>query len=290
MIIRHQLKLTLTMSDTLQERLNFYVEFKEWYLKIVKDFQFDYQKDRESRNYFLQLLAQKGKEWNLETLLKKFNGLIQEHCKIVIYGSGPSLEPTVNLMVRDLRAEIFSNFLNLAADGASVLLTKRKVPIDAIFTDLDGITKKEFLIPKFVVVHAHGDNIDKLKYFKEEIITFPNLIGTTQVEPVREIINPGGFTDGDRILFFLRPFLTTSHKLFLIGMDFKGIVGKYSKPNFTEHQKASPIKLKKLEYAVKLIEWIKESMSCDVFFVGSESPSKKFKTMPFEEFKDLLNR
>ncbi len=278
------------MSNLLKERINFYVEFKEWYYQIIKDFQFDYERDRESRDDLIKLLAKKDNEWDLEGVLKRFSSLIQEHRNIIIYGCGPSLEPTVNLILKNLEMELFSNLVNLAADGASVLLNNRKIPIDGIFTDLDGITKNEFLAPKFVIVHAHGDNREQLKYFKEEIIKFPNLIGTTQVEPLGEVINPGGFTDGDRILYFLRLFLTARHKLFLIGMDFKNIVGKYSKLNFSENQKASPIKLKKLEYAVKLIEWIKEFVLCDIYFVGSESPSKKFKTISFKEFKGLLNR
>ena len=69
---------------------------------------------------------------------------------------------------------------------------------------MDGITIKEFQYASFNIIHAHGDNIKNLKLFKNEIIKFKNIIGTTQVEPDRNLVNPGGFTDGDRILYFLK--------------------------------------------------------------------------------------
>ena len=91
----------------------------------------------------------------------------------------------------------------MVADGATRLLIEKRIPINAVFTDLDGITKANFDNTEFMIVHAHGDNIDKLTFFKNEIISFPNLIVTTQVEPIENVINSGGFTDGDRILFFI---------------------------------------------------------------------------------------
>ena len=89
----------------------------------------------------------------------------------------------------------------------------------------------------------HGDNIEQLRYFNDDIIKFEKVIGTTQVEPLTNLINPGGFTDGDRILFFLRTLISPFHRLFLIGMDFGSIVGKYSKINIIENQEANSIDL-----------------------------------------------
>ena len=60
-------------------------------------------------------------------------------------------------------------------DGATRLLIERRIPIDAIFTDLDGITKENFDKSEFIIVHAHGDNIARLKYFKNEILNFPTV-------------------------------------------------------------------------------------------------------------------
>ncbi|GAI68912.1 unnamed protein product, partial [marine sediment metagenome] len=46
------------------------------------------------------------------------------------------------------------------------------------------------------------------------------VIGTTQVEPVENLVNSGGFTDGDRILSFISSLLLPKHELYLIGMDY----------------------------------------------------------------------
>ncbi len=276
------------MDSSLQEQIDFYSEFKEWYLKIIKEFNYDHQKDCEARDYLSNILKQKSNNWNFEGVLNSFKNLIQEKSIIVIYGCGPSLEDTVCFLLKNRGTLVFNNYINLAADGASVLLRNLDIPIDAIFTDLDGVTINEFNYSEFIVVHAHGDNIEKLKYFKKEILKFEKIIGTTQVKPLKNLINPGGFTDGDRILYFLRELLLPKHKLFLIGMDFDGIIGKYSKPEMTENQKSSPIKFKKLQFAVKLIEWLKKEIKNEIYFVNSKIVSKKYKYISIKEFEKLV--
>ncbi|MCJ7648431.1 MAG: hypothetical protein MUP85_07445, partial [Candidatus Lokiarchaeota archaeon] len=180
----------------------------------------------------------------------------------------------------------FDRSLNLAADGASRYLKKKQIPIDGIFTDLDGITKNEFDYPSFMIVHAHGDNINNLLAFKEEIIKFNNLIGTTQVEPNDLLLNPGGFTDGDRILFFLRSMLSPTQKLYLIGMDFESIVGKYSKPHFQGNIRGSSTKIKKLKYAFDLLKWISKKIESEIILINSKTKSNFFRNIPLERIQD----
>ena len=277
------------MALNIANELNFYDEFKEWYLQIINDFKFDYEEDCKSRDYLSQILIKKSHKWKLENILESFKNIIKIKQSILIYGCGPSLEKTVDVIITQESKDFFENFINLAADGASVLLREKSIPIDAIFTDLDGITKDEFNYSRFNIIHAHGDNINKLKLFKDEILNFENVIGTTQVEPLGNIINPGGFTDGDRIIFFLRKLINPSQKLFLIGMDFKDIVGKYSKLEIKRNQEGSLIKKKKLQYAVKLIEWLKPKIINEIFFVNSEKISEKFKYLSLEKFMKNLN-
>ncbi|MFX1354641.1 MAG: hypothetical protein ACFFGP_11810, partial [Promethearchaeota archaeon] len=162
------------------------------------------------------------------------------------------------------------------------------IPIDIIFTDLDGITKTEFSYSEFIIVHAHGDNINKLQEFEKSISDFKNIIGTTQVEPIESIINPGGFTDGDRILFFIRPFLNSNHKIYLVGMDFDKIIGKYSKIDKSSNFIASKVKRRKLRYAKYLIEWIQKELPCSIYFVNSFPKSKKFNNLNLYEFRKLV--
>lgn len=278
----------MNMASSLIKKINFFSEFKPWYLKIIKDFDFDYQKDVIARNYLSQLLKNKSQRWDMEAVLVTFKDLIQSKRTILIYGCGPSLENTVNHILNDFGIKMFNQCLNLTADGAVRLLREKKIHVDVNFTDLDGITKKDFNYPTFNIVHAHGDNIKKLDYFKNEIINFKKLIATSQVEPVENVINPGGFTDGDRILFFLKSFLLPKQGIYLIGMDFNNIVGKYSKPEMIEDEEASLIKKKKLKYAKNLIEWLATMIDNNIFFINSDISSNYFRAISLNSFKEVI--
>ncbi len=276
------------MKHSLKKQIDSYVSFKQWYIKILQDFNFNYQKDCEAREFLSRILEEKNENWKLESVLLSFKSLIQNKKRIFIYGCGPSLEETVDYMIKIQEKKKISNAVNLVADGAARLLIKRRIPLDGIFTDLDGITKENFDKAKYIIVHAHGDNVINLKHFKSEIINFPNVIGTTQVEPVENLVNSGGFTDGDRILSFISSLLLPKHELYLIGMDFSHIVGKYSKPEIRRNHKASPIKLKKLQYALQIIEWLMSRIKNPVYIINSNIISDNFKNLTLEMFKEKI--
>ena len=275
------------MGSTLKSQLDFYDEFRDWYFQIINDFKFNYQRDCEARDYLSSLLSRKNKNWNLEKILTSFSDRLSSKQAIVVYGCGPSLEKTIEIILRRKGLKYFNRFINLTADGASVLLRERNIKIDAIFTDLDGITRKEFSYALYNIVHAHGDNIELLSFFENEIMQFENIIGTTQVEPTENLINPGGFTDGDRILYFIHTLLSSYHKIFLIGMDFGSVIGRYSKLNINTNQNGSPEKIKKLNYAIELIKWLKKKIKNEIYFVNSELISADFINLSIEEFLNL---
>ena len=277
------------MVSKLKNKLNFYNEFKDLYFQIINDFKFDYQEDCKARDYLSGILAKKIHKWKIENIIKSFKNQILSKPVISIYGCGPSLEETVDTILKQKGRNFFDTFINLAANGASVFLRQRNITIDAIFTDLDGITKNEFNYSNFNIIHAHGDNIEKLIYFEKDILEFENVIGTTQVEPLENVINPGGFTDGDRILFFIRKLLNPSQTIFLIGMDFKDIVGKYSKLDIKSDQEGTLIKKKKLRYAIELLEWIKTKIVNEMYFVNSEIVSDKFKYISIYDLIEMIN-
>jgi 2-amino-4-hydroxy-6-hydroxymethyldihydropteridine diphosphokinase len=85
-------------------------------------------------------------------------------------------------------------------------------------------------------VHAHGDNQDLLR---EYVPKLRNVIGTTQTRPPHGLYNFGGFTDGDRCVFFARYLRASEIKL--IGFDF-------------DDMSVTPRKHKKLAWAKRLIE------------------------------------
>ena len=263
--------------------MDFYEEFKDWYNTIIEDFNFDTQKDNFARDYLSNIIKEK-KSWNIDTILSSFQDFLSKKGVILVYGCGISLELTIKFLLKNDINLNNENILNIAADGASRLLKERKIEIGAIFSDLDGITANEFIYADYIIVHAHGDNLDKLKRFEKEILEFKNIIFTCQVEPDENIINPGGFTDGDRILYFLRSILNPSQRIFLIGMDFTNKVGKYSKLRYQKDHNASERKQKKLKYAEKLIDWLDNFITNEIYYVNSQKPSQKYENLDLNQF------
>ncbi len=274
------------MKHSLKAQIESHIEFRAWYRKIVNDFNFDLQKDREARDLLSSILEKKTYSYNLEEVLHSFKEIIQKKERICVYGCGPSLEESVDFIKSNLGKNFFNNCVNLAADGAARLLNERIIPIDGVITDLDGITKRDFFKAKFVIVHAHGDNIHLLEHFKNTIINFTKIIGTTQAESTYNLINPGGFTDGDRILTLIVSFILPQQELYLIGMDFADIVGNYSKPHHEKNYLANPIKLKKLQYALQIIEWLMPKVKIPTYLINTKPISDKFNYLTLEAFKE----
>ena len=106
-----------------------------------------------------------------------------------------------------------------------------------------------------IIVHAHGDNQDKLEIVKD----FANVVGTTQTEEFGKMKNFGGFTDGDRCVFLAEFF--NADKIVLIGMDFGQEIGKYSKHKVVNRK----TKLKKLKFGKRILEWFATKSKADLY-------------------------
>lgn len=155
------------------------------------------------------------------------------------------------------------DYVLVAADGATTALIEEKISPDVVCTDLDG-NIDDILLANLrganIAIHAHGDNIDKVASLSS---FFNNVIGTTQAQPMGNLYNFGGFTDGDRALF-LAVALGAS-EITLAGMDFGDKVTKYSRPNMdVKVGDADEFKRKKLMYAERFTNWIIENESVDV--------------------------
>lgn len=221
--------------------------FKDWqsiYEKIKKDLNLAFDKDELATDVLSELLQNK-ELYSIKDLQDLFAGK-----DAVIFGAGSSLEKKIITQ----KNEFFGKIL-IAADGAtSALLTNGILP-DIIVTDLDGRITDQINANtggSIAIIHAHGDNIDKIKehvpHFKGKII------GTTQIDPelYDNIQNFGGFTDGDRAIFIAESF--KAKNIFLVGFEYDGKIGKYS---FSE-KKDKQLKLKKLKWCEKLIESLKK--------------------------------
>ena len=180
-------------------------------------------------------------------ILKKLTDLICNRA-VFIFGAGPSLEESVHRVKRFHRLATF-----ISANGATKLLLENSIAPHIVVTDLDGNIEaivESLRRGSIVVVHGHGDNIlSILKYVPK---FRGNVIGTTQLIPWDNLMNFGGFTDGDRALYLALYF--GARKIVMLGMDFGDVVGKYSKPWLKEHVKIWDVKRKKFLIAKELIE------------------------------------
>lgn len=220
------------------------MDYKEWepiYHKIVSDFGFSIETDRQAADV-LNSLIQKKQGYPTD----KLNFLIRNK-NIAVFGAGPSLEFSLELY----KEEFNNKTITIAADGTTTALMKKHILPDIIVTDLDGKISDQIKANRdgsIVVIHAHGDNLQQIIMYVPQFKG--PMMGTVQVNPdvYDKIYNFGGFTDGDRAVFLATHF--QAKNITLVGFDFNGGIGKYS---FTQ-KKNKEKKLRKLKWCKYLIE------------------------------------
>ena len=234
------------------------MEFGLWeiyYKEILDDFGFSREGDENSAKVLDEILSQEGC-----LTLDDLSQIVGFSDKFIVFGAGPSLKEHIKFLKEnyDLR-----DYVLISADGATTALIEERICPDIVATDLDG-NMDDILLANLrganIAVHAHGDNLDAvIKYTP----FFSNVIGTTQAQPVGNIYNFGGFTDGDRAIF-LAVALGAS-EITLAGMDFGDVVTRYSRPNLkTDLAEADEFKKKKLMYAARLTQWIIDNENVDI--------------------------
>jgi len=200
----------------------FYKEWEKIYKKIVLDFNFKTEEDKNASYILNDIIKKRNKNYDIKELKK-----IIKNKEVIIFGAGP--------------------FLTTSA------LIEQKIIPDIIVTDLDGKISDQInanLKGAITIIHSHGDNINKLK---ENVSKFKGeIIGTTQIDPTlfQYLYNFGGFTDGDRAVLLAVHY--QAKNIYLIGFNFNGLIGKYS---FTKNKR---IKIKKLKWCKIILDNIKE--------------------------------
>lgn len=223
------------------------MKWKEWepfYLRIAHEMGYSIEEDKKAAEILRALLLE-GDEY---VLWEELAVVVEK--KTYVFGAGPSLELA-------LEEFDFSDGTLITADGATTALLDAGIIPDIVVTDLDGrISDLKLANDRgaFMVVHAHGDNIDKLNVY---VPLFSRILGTCQTEPLDIVYNFGGFTDGDRAAFLAEAL--GAREITLVGFDFGKTVGKWSKPFLKEHSPAWESKRKKLEFAKELLTWLKEN-------------------------------
>ena len=235
------------------------------YSEILKEFGYSRKSDTESAKRLGFILKNNYPLKNLRKLI--------ENQVVFVVGAGPSLKNSVSFIKK------YNYITKIVADGAVKALIEKKIKPDILVTDLDGDTislKKIGKTKSIMVVHAHGDNLEKL----DLVTKFRNCIGTTQGKSFGKIFNFGGFTDGDRCVFLAHYF--KAKKIVLFGMDFGTTIGMYSK-NRVPNRKT---KLKKLRKGKKLLEWLVSKNSLDLYTTSRSING--FKKIHYADIKNIL--
>ena len=239
--------------------------WKKRYSDILKEFKYSEKKDIESA---IQLNSFLKKSNINEKIIRLIEGKT-----VFVIGSGPSLLRAIP------RLQNYKKSIKIVADSALKILIENDVVPDIIITDLDGdesTLKKIAKTRSIFVVHAHGDNIEKLKLAKK----FKNCIGTTQSNPFDKIQNFGGFTDGDRGVFLANHF--KAKKIILFGMDFGKRIGKFSNTKKIEKK----TKLMKLKKGESLLEWLSTTTKSELFTTSKSI--KGFKKISYKELDIII--
>ncbi len=222
------------------------MEWHVWqpvYLDIVRRLALNVEADRNATALLTSLLR------NIDPapILSRLRSRIHDHA-VVVCGAGPSLERHLR---ETMRMPELQDAVYVAADGAATAFLEQDQNCDVLVTDLDGNSgdlKRIVENGALPIVHAHGDNMDRVKQF---VPTLREALGSTQVEPTDRAFLWGGFTDGDRACHIALHYVP--RRIVLAGMDFGTMVGRWSKPDKAFHYQADERKRIKLEIARELV-------------------------------------
>ena len=240
------------------------VGWESKYQDILKDFGYSRKKDTQSCKLLDSLLPKK-------IPIVKIRNLI-ENKPVFVIGAGPSLPSCISILKK------YKKITKIVADGATRAIIENSLKPDIVVTDLDGDIKSLKKVGRtntLMVVHAHGDNNEKIHLVKN----FKNCVGTTQTKPAGRVHNFGGFTDGDRCVFLANHF--KAKKIILLGMDFGTRIGKYSKSTVINRN----IKIAKLRCAKKLLEWLAQKSGSELY---STTTMKGFTKIKSREIDNII--
>jgi len=190
-------------------------------LRIVKDFGYSVEKDRESAI----LMHELGKDRLMESSILTF----LRNKKVMVVGNSPDV-------CDELESIDYTPYVVIVA-GKAIESVQDLAKVNILVTDMDEKPRHILEMEQkgcLLVLHAHGDNMDRQKKVIPEVNRF---VGTTQTEPFDRIYNFGGFTDGDRAAIMAQHF--KAKEIRLVGFDF--------------HKADNEIKKRKLMWAERLL-------------------------------------
>lgn len=221
-----------------------------FYHDVIQSLGLSEHRDIESRDLLSNILKDKEATMDLTEIQRTIRSK-----KTLLVGAGPSAESDILGLAEWIDKE--RPFI-ASADGATDALLSHSIEPDVILTDLDSCSEK-VLVDKSangtpIVVHSHGDNIGLIEKIVPRLGS--NILGSTQVLPIDNVVNTGGFTDGDRSAYFLAHFYP---KVIVIsGMDFGPIEGSFSKSRVktTQDNGVKDFRKIKLEWGKRSLEYL----------------------------------
>jgi uncharacterized Rossmann fold enzyme len=233
-----------------------FIDWFQYYQNIRQQFGYSTEKDQHAANTLSKMI--KKKSLDIKVLQRK---IARRH--VMVIGAGDSLIQNIKFIKKNRK------FVKIVADGATEALIENHIKPDVVVTDLDGDTsflRKAERVGAIIVVHSHGDNIEELKKI---VPTLRRVIGTTQVMPVENVYNFGGFTDGDRCVFLADEF--GAEEIVLVGMEFGDRIGEHSKKIVKNIQ----LKRDKMKVGKRLLEMLAKR-SRSRLFDTSRKPIRGF--------------
>lgn len=234
------------------------------YLKILREFGYDEGQDVRAARVLDAAIG-------THTPVRLLADAIEDRVVFVV-GAGPSLHRAMAPLKE------FLDIPRIAADGVLAALMGNGIGADVVVTDLDGDLEALRVADRdtIFVVHAHGDNIDRLGFVKN----LTRCIGTTQATEQGKIHNFGGFTDGDRAVFLAEHF--GARRIILLGMDFGDRIGRYS---FTR-RRDRPVKLRKMRTAQDLLVWLASQSRAEICTTSRALPG--IRKIDYGEIRSVL--
>ena len=154
--------------------------WKTQFKEIRKEFEYLEKDDLISAEKLDSLLKGKNSKNQFQNMIKGKT--------VFIIGAGPSLTRSLKYIKKS------KNVVKIVADGAVRALLEKNIKPDILVTDLDGDLKSIEKIGKTripIIVHAHGDNYEKLEIVKK----LKNVVGSTQTRKIGKIENFGSHQD-----------------------------------------------------------------------------------------------
>ena len=202
-----------------------YEDWEPYYKAILEDFGWTAEGDEAAARLLSSMLPEHT------SYLDNAKELVKDK-DVIVCGKAPSLEKDME------KVDWWYKYTVIAADGAVSTLLKQGIVPDIVVSDLDGSHEDLMRADEngaIIFAHAHADNVESVKSLVPKL---KHVVGTTQAQPLENVYNFGGFSDGDRCVFLAKEFGAKTIKI--IGFDL-------------DDTNVTPKKLKKLKWARKLL-------------------------------------